>query len=413
MGLPFAARAACVGDCGGDGAVTVDELVVAVTIALGSAGSERCTAVDVNADGAVTIDEIVGAVKAALEGCGIPPRLIAVSRAGQIASLDLAPPWTVRASDDLKEPIASARCRAGRCLIVHPAVDAISVVDATDLSRGEPLVLARGADPRDVALVDDHTAVVSQYDRTDLVVVDLDTRATTSIDLSELADADGLPEALRLATCGRRVFVQLQRIDHETDNPSEMGSVLAVIDLDRPVGDQVVDADPVTRGVQGIALAGPPNFDMPVDCAAGVLYVAEPEPLMSGGGAYEQVDLTALTAQTYPIDTGAEVGGFEVVTPSLYWLITHTEFGPGPSSHLTLVGGPSFETHNTFADEHVNDLALDRELDLLFYPDPCRPGPTNGSCRMGIHIFNAHSGERQSPTPIDVDFGPIELAVSR
>jgi hypothetical protein len=32
---------------------------------------------------------------------------------------------------------------------------------------------------------------------------------------------------------------------------------------------------------------------------------------------------------------------------------------------------------------------------------------------MGIHIFNAHSGERQSPTPIDVDFGPIELAVSR
>ena len=61
----------------------------------------------------------------------------------------------------------------------------------------------------------------------------------------------------------------------------------------------------------------------------------------------------------------------------------------------------------------MNDLALDRDLDLLFYPDPCRPGPTNGSCQMGIHIFNAHTGERVSATPIDVDFGPIELAVSR
>ena len=39
---------------------------------------------------------------------------------------------------------------------------------------------------------------------------------------------------------------------------------------------------------------------MPVDCAAGVLYVAEPEPLMQGGGGYEQVDLATLTAQRVP-----------------------------------------------------------------------------------------------------------------
>jgi hypothetical protein len=32
---------------------------------------------------------------------------------------------------------------------------------------------------------------------------------------------------------------------------------------------------------------------------------------------------------------------------------------------------------------------------------------------MGIHIFNTHTGEPGVPDPIDVDFGPIELAVSR
>ncbi len=401
------------GDCGGDGAVTVDELVIAVNIALGSAGADTCTPVDVDGDGAVTIDELVGAVKAALAGCPVEPRLIALSREGRIASVDLTNPWAVRASGDLGAPIASARCSGGRCLVVHPSVDSVSVVNAADLSTAEPIVLEREADPRDVALVGDRTAVISQYGRASLVVVDLVTRATSSIDLSALADADGLPEALKLATCGRRVFVQLRRVDHETDNPSEMGSALAVIDLDRPDGDQIVDVDPVTRGVQGIALAGPPNFDMPVDCAAGVLYLAEPEPLMAGGGAYEQVDLVTLSAREYPVDTGAEVGGFAVVRPDLYWLITHTEFGPGPSSHLSLVGGPPFETHNTFAHEHVNDLALDRETDQLFYPDPCFTGPTNAFCVPGVYVFDALTGARAPANPIDLGFGPIEVTVSR
>jgi hypothetical protein len=48
--------------------------------------------------------------------------------------------------------------------------------------------------------------------------------------------------------------------------------------------DEIVGADPDIAGVQGIALAGRPSFDMPVDCAAGVLYVAEPKLLMQGGG---------------------------------------------------------------------------------------------------------------------------------
>jgi len=408
------ALAACRGDCNDDGTVTVDELIVVVNIALGGTAVDRCTSIDGNGDGAVTVDEIIAGVRAALGGCPPPARLVALSRDGRIASLELTAPWAVRGSGDLGATIASARCRAGRCLVVHPSpVDAISVVDAADPSLADTIALEHGADPRDVALVDDHTAVVSQYGKAELLELDLTTRKATPIDVSALADADGLPEALKLASCGRRVFAQLRRVDHASEAPAPIGAVLAVIDLDRTGSDRVVDADPNTAGVQGIALAGRPNFDMPIDCSAGILYVAEPVPLMQGGGGYEEVDLETLTAQELPIATGAEVGGFEVASPGQYWLITHTEFGPGPSSHLTFVDGTVHETHNTFAHEHVNDLALDRDEDLLFYPDPCFTGPTNPSCEPGVYIFHAHTGEGASAHAIDPGFPPIEVTVSR
>lgn len=62
--------AQCHGDCGFDGTVTVDELVRAVSIALGNALVDSCSAVDANHDDSVRVDELVLAVNAALNGCG-------------------------------------------------------------------------------------------------------------------------------------------------------------------------------------------------------------------------------------------------------------------------------------------------------------------------------------------------------
>ena len=60
----FAATKACVGDCNGNRAVTVDEIV------LGISAPGDCRPLDGNHDGFVTVDEVVRAVKAALTGCG-------------------------------------------------------------------------------------------------------------------------------------------------------------------------------------------------------------------------------------------------------------------------------------------------------------------------------------------------------
>lgn len=59
----------CMGDCAGDRAVTVDDLIKGVNIALDNAAVATCAAFDPNGDGRVTIDELIGAVNSALNGC--------------------------------------------------------------------------------------------------------------------------------------------------------------------------------------------------------------------------------------------------------------------------------------------------------------------------------------------------------
>jgi len=60
--------AVCAGDCNGDGAVTVDEIITMVNLALGTP-SPACAAGDLNHDGEITIDEILAAVNNLLGEC--------------------------------------------------------------------------------------------------------------------------------------------------------------------------------------------------------------------------------------------------------------------------------------------------------------------------------------------------------
>lgn len=63
--------ARCVADCDDGGAVTVDELLKAVSVALGAAPLDACATADRNGDGSITADELVAGVAVALQGCGI------------------------------------------------------------------------------------------------------------------------------------------------------------------------------------------------------------------------------------------------------------------------------------------------------------------------------------------------------
>ncbi len=63
----------CDGDCANDGAVTVDEIVTGVNLALGVAPLAQCNPFDRDASGGVTVDEVIAAINNALSGCPDAP----------------------------------------------------------------------------------------------------------------------------------------------------------------------------------------------------------------------------------------------------------------------------------------------------------------------------------------------------
>lgn len=60
---------ACAGDCNGNGAVAINELITGVNIALGNTEVGACQAMDGNGNGVVAINELIAAVNRALNGC--------------------------------------------------------------------------------------------------------------------------------------------------------------------------------------------------------------------------------------------------------------------------------------------------------------------------------------------------------
>jgi len=59
----------CVGDCNGDGAVTISEIVTGVDIGLSLAPITACPAFDRNGDESITVDELVAGVQSGLSSC--------------------------------------------------------------------------------------------------------------------------------------------------------------------------------------------------------------------------------------------------------------------------------------------------------------------------------------------------------
>ena len=62
-------REVCAGDCNENNAVTIEELVLAVSIALGGTPAGMCESVDVDGSNTVAINELIAAVGRALSGC--------------------------------------------------------------------------------------------------------------------------------------------------------------------------------------------------------------------------------------------------------------------------------------------------------------------------------------------------------
>lgn len=323
--------------------------------------------------------------------------------AGQTAALALEEPWSTSAE---LEPIggeAIVRHFAGLHYVVNHDLDSVQVIDPRMFATRVEIDTGAGSRPQDVLVVRPDRAYISRHERTHLLRVDPRTGlGSDAVDLSVLADADGLPEMSMMARHGRHLFVQLQRIDGETGLPVAP-SLLAVVDL---ATETLVDVDPLLPGVQGIELVGlVPSFKMQVERATRRLYVSTPNGLLTGDGGIEEIDLVTLRSRgfvTSEAQLGGDLTGFVLVSPDLGYVLTHTDLLL--SSHLTafsrLDGSHQGEKFVTFTQ--VDNLAFDRSTGQLFFPDS-----------DGVRVFDAASGVQLTGEPIDVGSRPTDMVVAR
>jgi hypothetical protein len=93
-GATPASAQVCTGDCNGDTAVTIGELIRAVNIALGLVPLEDCAAIDVNDNREADIAELIQAVGRALLNCPPTPTQVLTATASMTPTLTPTPTTT-------------------------------------------------------------------------------------------------------------------------------------------------------------------------------------------------------------------------------------------------------------------------------------------------------------------------------
>jgi len=329
---------------------------------------------------------------------------------GRFSVADVVPPWSVDANLGSIHSDAVARHHGGLIYIVNRLyADNIQVLDPEqDFATVIQFSVGPGSNPQDIAVVSPDRAYVSRYESVWLYEVDPVAGAVVdSIDLSGFADADGIPDMAEMALVGDLLFVAVQRLDRDNFWLPVFPSYLVVIDTNT---NELVDANPVAPGVQGIELTGlNPTSEIQVDEEAGIIYVGESGRWnVSDGGvdAVDAVGLTALGFVTTEGQLGGDVGDFTLPVNGRGHAVLSVST-PGWESYCV-----SFDwTNGDLIDEvwrpgdfSVEDIEVHPGTAQLFLCDRTYTGP-------GVRVFSAVDGAQLTTAPLDVGLPPFDLVI--
>jgi hypothetical protein len=325
--------------------------------------------------------------------------------AGAFSLMDEHPPWPHDNNYGTLHGDAVARSYGGLIYVIERwGADDIRVIDpALDFATVRQFSVGAGSNPQDICFVDPTRAFVTRYEERELWEVNPQTgQHTDSIDLSPLADADGIPEMHGMAIRGDRLFVTVQRLDRDTWAPVPP-SYLAVIDL---AGNTLLDMDPATPGVQGIPLAATdPNSWILVDPLRGDFLIGETGAYGALDGGIERFDPVTLTSRGWVVteaslggnvnvwDTGDWVKGFAVVlTPEPLTRIVAFDVRTGENLGTVASSSEYAYTH----------LRVDPPRHQLFVCDRTYAHP-------GLRVFRTTDLAPLTPQPIPVGLYPYWL----
>ncbi len=327
-----------------------------------------------------------------------------------VGILPVEPPWAFDTPSFDTGPDSVLRYAGRRLFVVSPGTDTITQVHPRTLQVERVFKLPPGSEPLDIAVVGQRRAYVTRRHAARLLRIDLITEAQTeSVDLSSFADGDGVPDLNMMERDGRRLFVQIRRLNTGGMGFFEPPAMIAVVDLRT---EEIVDVDPATPEVEAIALEGtPPKMKMQVEPRSRQLFVGATGGFFDAGGL-EVIDLRTLRTRGLVLreedgQIGADLGAFVMIDGDSGFLVFSTDLLL--SSHLkpfTISGGvePGPEMHVSL-DYFMPSLVLDRRNQLLLVPD-------GGFASSGIHVFDAVTRTRLTKSPAATSGPPSDLVLT-
>jgi hypothetical protein len=271
------------------------------------------------------------------------------------------------------------RSADGSVFALSRAQDTITVIDAESWTVTRTFAGEAFYALEDIAVAGQNVAYVTRGTATHLLRLDLDTGATTEVlDLSFLADTDGIPEMGMMAIQEGRLFIQIRRLD--PNGYFEPPAYLAVMDL---ATEQLVDADPQTPGVQAIQLAGTfPKLKMQRANQRGRLYVSATGIAFDDGGL-EAIDTRKLRSLGLVVaeadgQVGVDLACFAFVRSRAGYLVFTTDFAVSTHLHPFSLDGEvdPIPTIPNRVGYTASVLVYDKGSGVLFFPDG--PAPNAG-----------------------------------
>jgi hypothetical protein len=285
--------------------------------------------------------------------------------------------------------------------------DNVQVLDPEDgFSTIRQFSVGNGSDPHDIAFVSASKAYVSRGNETDLLIVDPSTGAWLgAVDLSPLADGDGVPEMDCLFLTGDRLFVSVQRLDRNNYWLPVPPSYLAVVDTE---ADTLIDCDPASPGAQAIELGGTNPFgDLHLDPYTGFIYFTCVGWWGMADCGVEAVNPATCRSEGFIMNesaAGGDVNDVSILSPSIgYAVVTDAGF-----DNLLIRFDPSngevADTLYAPGGYVLSDIEISPGGEL-FLCDRTAMDP-------GVRIYNAYTGEEIAASPIDVGLPPFDITFS-
>lgn len=299
-------------------------------------------------------------------------RLIATvtdGASGSISTVDISPPYTPAFGINSTGPSSILRQFGNRIYLVDRASHKIDLLHPQSLQTIRSFDLGDPTLPMDVLELDRNSVLFSDYNSSDLKILDLRTgEIRQGLSLSGFSDQDGLPEAVMMEKVGSRIYVQLQRIDQNTN--TDHGAMIAVVGL---LTNDLTS--PGLRLVSSIRLAGKrPQFKMQVNKEKNILYVACPGVRLDhfSNTGIEEVDLTLNMSLGFFIteeQLGGDMGPFAITAEDEGFCVFHTSIVA--STHLARIrrGQSLGELHSTI-DGWADVIAYDQGSQQIFYGEP-------------------------------------------